>query len=248
MMENNDISQVRSKRDMLRERLVGKYPDRDFSDEEAFYGQISDDYDYYDKELGDYKEREKAFSDMFTSDPRTASFVTDWRNGEDPTIGLIRRFGSEIKDAIDDPKMQDKIAEANKEYVDRIEQSKKLDEEYKANIAETLRYLDQMVKDGKMQEEEIDDAMELLVKIVHDGIIGKFSPETIEMARKAISHDSDVAEAAHEAEVRGRNANIEEKLRGANKGDGMPTLSGKNGERSPRTRQSIFALASEAKT
>lgn len=227
-MEKGDNSQVKSKRDILNERLHGKYPDKDFSDDEAFYGQISDDFDDYDKKLGDYKEREKAFSDMFTSDPRSASFITDWRKGEDPTIGLIRRFGTEIKDAIDDPEMQEKIAAANKEYIERLEQSKKLDEEYQKNISETLSYLDQMAKDGKMQESEIDDAMELLTGIVHDGIVGKFTPETIDMAVKAIKHDADVEDADHAGEVRGRNAKIEEKLRKRNKGDGTAQLDGQN--------------------
>jgi hypothetical protein len=227
-MEKDDISQVKSKRDVLNERLKAKYPDKDFSDDEAFYGQINDDFDAQGKELDGYKEREKAFTDMFTSDPRSASFITDWRKGEDPTIGLIRRFGSDIKDAIDNPEMQEQIAAANKEYVDRITKSKQLEDEYDKNISETLAYLDNLAKDGKMQESDIDDAMEFLIKIVHDGIVGKFSPETIDMAMKAIKHDTDVEEAENAGEVRGRNTKIDEKLRQGKKGDGTARLDGQN--------------------
>lgn len=227
-MEKDDNTPVKSKREELNELLKGKYPDKDFSDDDVFYGQIGEDFDNLNNELDGYKEREKAFSDMFTSDPRTASFVTSWRKGEDPTIGLIRHFGPDIKAAIDDPELQDQIAEANKEYVNRVAKSKQLEEEYNKNIAETLNTIQEMSSDGKLPESEIDDAFELLMKIVHDGIVGKFSKETIDMAIKALKHDTDVEEADHAGEVRGRNARIDEKLRKANKGDGTAQLDGKN--------------------
>lgn len=249
MSENVETKQVKSKRDLLKERLHSKYPEKEFSDDEEFYGQISDDFDDSDKKLNDYKEREKTFSDMFTSDPRSASFITDWRNGEDPVIGLIRRFGPEIKDAIDDPNMQEQIAAANKEYIERLEQSKKLDEEYKQNISETLSYLDKMSEEGQLDDDKIDDAMALLLKIVHEGVAGKFTPETIDMAVKAINHDVDVEDADRAGEVRGRNAKISEKLKKASRGDNLPVLDGANGNepKQKNTRRNIFQLAKMAK-
>lgn len=249
MSENVETKQVKSKRDLLKERLHSKYPEKEFSDDEEFYGQISDDFDDSDKKLNDYKEREKTFSDMFTSDPRSASFITDWHNGEDPVIGLIRRFGPEIKDAIDDPNMQEQIAAANKEYIERLEQSKKLDEEYKQNISETLSYLDKMSEEGQLDDDKIDDAMALLLKIVHEGVAGKFTPETIDMAVKAINHDVDVEDADRAGEVRGRNAKISEKLKKASRGDNLPVLDGANGNepKQKNTRRNIFQLAKMAK-
>ena len=232
-MNKDEQEEVLTKREALSKRLHDKYPDKDFADEEVFYGQITDDYNDYDEKLKGYAEREKGLSDLFTSDPRSASFIVDWRKGEDPVLGLIRRFGPEIKEAIDDPEMQDKIAEANSQYLQRLEESKKLDEEYKENISETLEYLASLAKGGELEENEIDDAMELLIKIVHDGVLGKFSPETITMAVKAIKHDEDVEEADHAGEVRGRNTKIVEKLRKNSKGDGTAQLDGKNNGASP---------------
>lgn len=227
--ESNGSHPVTSRRESLMTRLKEKYPDKDFTNEDEFFGQISDDFDGYDNELNTYRAHEKAFSDMFTSDPRSASFISDWRNGEDPTISLIRRFGPDIKDAIDDPALQEKIAEANKEYVQRMEESKQLDEEYQKNISETLAYLDEQVSSGVLQEQDVDDALALLVGIVHDGIVGKFSPETIDMALRALHHDSDVEEADLAGEVRGRNAKINETLKTRSKSDGTAPLAGKNG-------------------
>lgn len=136
-----DNEQFKTKREAQIERLRNKYPDKKFEDDDEIYGQISDDYDQYDRELGEYRDREKTLSDMFSADPRSAQFLSDMHKGEDPVLGLVRNFGVEIKDVLDNPEMQDKIAEANREYVERVAKSKELDEEYERNMAVTLETL-----------------------------------------------------------------------------------------------------------
>lgn len=243
-MADIDNKQVKSKRDAMAERLRNRYPDKDFSDDEAFFGQISDDYDEYDKNISDYQEREKAFSDMFTSDPRSAQFITDWRKGEDPEVALIRRHGKDnILNAINDPEKLEKIAEANKEFVERIAKEKELDELYQTNIDASLKELERMQQEEGMSDEQIDAAMRLLLGICHDGIVGKFTPESIHLALKAINHDADVTAANEEGVVQGKNTKVEEKLRKPKKGDGTAPLGGANSTaKQPRQRPSLGAL------
>lgn len=241
-----DTKETKSKREEQLERLRKKYPDKKFADDEEIYGQISDDYDQYEKDLSAYKDREKELSDMFSSDPRSAQFLADMHNGKDPVLGLVRNFGIEIKDVLDDPEMQDKIAEANKEYVERVARSKQLDEEYEKNMKETLSTLNAFQEARGMSDEEIDEVAEAMIGIVRDGIVGKFSKETLSMIADALNHDKDVAAAAEEARVAGRNAKITEQLRKPQKGDGTMPLGGKNGAVSTRRRGNMFDLASEA--
>lgn len=222
-------TEVKSNRDKYTERLKSKYPDREFADDEALFGQINDDYDNYDKQLSDYQGREKALSDLFASNPRSAAFLTDWRKGEDPIVSLVRRFGSDFKDALEDPEKQEALAAANKEYAERIAKEGEFEEQYQKNIAETYATIEKVQQEQGYTDEEIDQAMEFLISIMKDGILGKFSSESIAMAIKAIKHDSDVEQADHEGEVRGRNTKIEEKLRKDKKTDGTANLAGKNG-------------------
>ena len=84
--------------------------------------------------------------------------------------------------------------------------------------------------------------MEFLIGIMKDGILGKFSKESIMMARNAINHDTDVEMADREGEVRGKNARIEEKLRAKRKTDGTASLAGKNG--APSAMPDLGALKS----
>ena len=228
------------------ERLAKKYPDKDFSDDESLFGQISDDYDASDEELNGYKEREGKFADLLTSDPRSASFLVDWKEGKNPLIALIERFGEEdFRDALDDPALREQLSEANQKFVERVAKEKELEEEYNANLTETLAYLDKLQEEDGLSDEEIAETVQFLANIVKDGIVGKFTPESIEMARKALHHDENVAVASEEGEVRGRNAKIEEKLRKKGAGDGLPHLDGKNGVKKEEGKrpQTVFDIA-----
>ena len=237
----------KSKRDMLKERLSKKYPDKNFDDDEEFAGQISDDYDAYDKEMDGYKKSEQALSDMFASDPRSASFLMDWKEGIDPVIALVKRFGTDIADAVNDPERLEEMKKANQEYLDRVAKSKESEEKYKANLKKSLKAIADAQEQNGWSDEQVDGAMQNLFKILDDAIDGNISTETLQMMMNAQNYDQDIASAQQEGEVRGRNAKIEEKLRKQESGDGVGHLEGKNGtvRRSP-AKQSIFDLASQA--
>lgn len=241
-----DNKAVKSNRDRYTERLKAKYSDKEFADDEALFGQINDDYDDYDNRLTKYQEQEKALTDLFASNPRSAAFLTDWRKGEDPIIGMVRKFGDDFKAALEDPEKQEALAAANKEYAERIAEEDKYEEEYQKNIRETYATLEQMQQEEGLSDEDIDNAMDFLVQIMRDGLLGKFSRENVSMALKALNHDSDVEQADREGEVRGRNTKIEEKLRKRTKGDGTAPLDGKNGGTSRQRPKNIFDLANDA--
>ena len=227
-MANTENQPVKGKRDLFLARFKDKYPDKNFEDDEELFGQISDDYDDYDRQIGEYQGREESLNKMFAADPRSASFVASWADGEDPAVGLVRLFGDEIRDALDDPEKLDAIAEANKEYVERVAKNKQLEEEYQDNLQESLKMLEAYQQEHGLTDEQIDNAMEYLGQVVADGIVGKFSVPSLEFALKAINHDGDVEAASYEGEVRGKNAKIEERLRKGSRGDGTAKLDGRN--------------------
>lgn len=241
-MAETDNAQVKSKRELALERLASKYPEKTYNDDEELFGQINDDYDEYDNQLKGYKEREGKMVDMFTSDPRSAQFLVAWRNGEDPVVNLVRNFGTDIKEAIDDPARLEQIAEANKEFLDKMAEEKELDDEYKSNLKASLEQLEKLQAEKGLTDDQVDEAMAFVVTIVKDGVMGKFTPETIEMAMKAVNHDADVETAAHEAEVRGRNAKITENLRTRKANDGTAQLDGKNSGTSFNAQPNLGAL------
>lgn len=237
---------VKSNRDKYTSRLKAKYPEKEYPDDESLFEQINEDYDNYDKKLSEYESHEKSLTDLFASNPRSAAFLIDWRNGEDPIIGLIRKFGDDFKAALEDPEKQEALATANKEYAERIAQEEQYEVEYQKNIDATFTMLETLQKEEGLSDEDIDKAMDYLVDVMRNGLLGKFSKESVLMALKAIKYDSDVMQADREGEVRGRNSKIEEKLRKHKDGDKLPTLSGKHGNVGLRKPKTMFDLANEA--
>lgn len=242
--ENQEVT--KKKRDIVGERLKQRYPDKDFSDDEAMYGQINEDYDEYDNRIKGYEDREKKLGDMFNNDPRSAAFLINWRDGADPVVELVRQFGNDITDAANDPDRIEAIAKANQEFAERVAKNKQLQEEYEKNLETSLQMLDDMEKTQGVPEADIDAAMELLIGIVGDALVGKFTPDAVHMALKAVHHDSDVQRAAEEGEIRGRNAKIDMSLRKPSSGDGVPQINGANNAKKKRP-STLFDIAADAR-
>ena len=241
--------QVKSRRDQLGERLKKKYPDREYVDDEALFGQINDDYDEYDNQLSGYKERESRLTDMFTKDPRSAQFITDMAQGKDPWASLINRIGIDgVKEMLDDPAKVDEFAASNKEYVERMAKQKNLEEEWEKNMKATLAMLEQKQQELSLTDEQIDAVADRIKEVTNDAVIGIIKPETVDMVLKAINHDADVATAREEGETLGKNIKAEAQLRKPKRGDGTPALAGANNAPAPsRQKGSIFDIADGAR-
>ena len=238
----------KSRRETVIGRLRERYPDKKFEDDEEIYGQIGDDYDNLEKENTAYKDREKSLSDMFAADPRSAEFLTELSKGGNPVISLLKNFGPDIKETLDDPEKMQELADAWAEDQKRIAKSKQLDDEYANNMEKSLADLRKYQEDNGLSDEQTDAIIFGLISIVRDGVMGKFTPESFELISKAINHDEDVAQAESEGTVAGRNQKITEKLRKSRKGDGLGPLNGKNNAQSSEPGgMDVFALADLAK-
>lgn len=248
MEENNQQQEKVSARQKFGERMKAKHPDKSFDDDELLFDQIDNDYKAYDDRLTELEDSERQLADMFNKDPKSGAFLASWHNGEDPVVYLIRTYGKDnIMDAINDDKRLEEIANANKEYVERVAKEKDLDSQYEENLAKSLQEIDRKQEEHGLSDEDVNDAMQWLIGVVGDAVMGKFTPETIEMALHAINHDNDVAAAGAEGEIRGRNAKIEERLRKHMQGDGIAALTGKNGAvAEPKRNRSIFDIAAGA--
>ena len=242
MAENQE---QKSKRDAYVERLKTKYPDRQYDDDEALFGQAGDDYDEYENQLNGYKERDGKLEEMFAKDPKNAQFFTEMAKGNDPWIAVVERLGIDgITELMNDPEKKAAYEEANKKHVERLAREKELEEEYERNMAESTKMREQL--DAQYGEETVDAALGIIDQITKDAIIGKVTPETFDMALKVVRHDADVDNARSEGEVAGRNAKIEEGLRKRQGGDGMPAMGGSSAAPQKKRNLDVFDFAQAA--
>ena len=222
MAENNE---TKGKRELFAERLKSRYPDREFADDEAMYGQAGEDYDAYENELSGYRERESKLEELFAKDPKNAQFLADMAAGKDPWIVVIERLGTDgITELLNDPEKKAAYEEANKRYAERLAKEKEIEAEYDRNMEESQRVREEL--DAIHGVEAVDAALGVIDQMTKDAIMGKVTREAVEMAMKIVNRDADLANARSEGEIAGRNAKIEERMRRQQTGDGMPQMGG----------------------
>ena len=250
MAENQE---QKSRRDAFNERLKAKYPDREYADDEALFGQIDDDYADYEKRLGEAAERQKKHDDealiieeTFKKDPRNAQFFVDIMSGKDAFVALIKRIGSEgIIELLNDPEKEAEYAAANKEYAENLAKERDLEAQVEVNKAESQKVVEQM--NAKYGAENVDAALAIIDGIWHDAVLGIVTPATLEMAMNIVRRDADLANARQEGELAGRNAKIVDKLQKQNGGDGMPAMGGSNTvSAAPKRNLNVFDYAAAA--
>ena len=214
----------KGRRELFMERLKTKYPDQEYADDEALYGRIDDDYNDYENQLNGYREREGKLVGVLDTNPRAAQFLADIANGVDPFIGYVKAVGVDALTEMMNGEKKEEVAQAHKEYLERVAKDKEIKDSIKQNLPATVKMREEM--DAKYGEEIVNKALDLISKICDDNLVGIIAPETFEMAVNMVNRDADLANARSEGEIAGKNAKIEEKMRKPKAGDGLPVMGG----------------------
>jgi hypothetical protein len=103
--EVNENEKVMTSRDRLKERYSQKYPERDFSAENAeneLDDEVIAELEKFDAELEGYRGNDKKIKDLFNSDPRSANFMVSWMaGGGNPIQYLLDIFGPDLQEALE---------------------------------------------------------------------------------------------------------------------------------------------------
>lgn len=212
----------------LRSRYKTRFPDRnwDEEDDDALADQAISDYDEMEGKIKGYEDENAKMNELLEKNPQSAAFLMGMARGEDFLVNLQKNFGEDIVEAMQNPEKLKELAAANKEYHDNLESGKKGLEEWETNMHTSLENLHQAQQEAGLTDEQVKEAMGKLIEVVDDYEHGNLGIDTIKLFLNAINHDTDVEDAARKAEVRGRNANIDEQQRKRKQTDGIPQLGG----------------------
>lgn len=231
----NETQPIKSKKDAFMERMKGRYPDMDFSDEENLYGKLSDEYDEFDKS----NEEKRSLAELFFKDPRSANFLMVMRKGGNPMEFLIEQYGDDFREALDDPEKAKELSQAFAKYAEKQAKNKELQDAAEANMQNMLLELDAAQTEGKFTDEDARKAYEYLY--ADGGLLDRIITNEIHkddwmMLMKAANYDAmqadaekRVNEAREEGEIAGRNEQIDMNKKKRTKVESMPSNLTANG-------------------
>lgn len=244
-----------SRRDSFTERLGAKHEGEEWGDDDALFGRINDDYDdyenqisglqeknsAYEKELGGLRENEKKLTDMFSKDPRSATFLLQWRDKGTPVSEMLRVYGRDMLEYMTEH--PDEMADSEREYLERVAKEKEYENEYEQNITASCELFDRFQEERGLDDDKMNELVDKLISSAHDVIMGKFSEEQLDMVSKAMGYDEAVEAAGREGEVRGKNSKESKRLQLKKPGDGVPRLGSSGGTKpTPEERPELGAL------
>lgn len=244
-MEVTDNQTTKTPRELIVERMSRRYPTRRFGGPDGPDGQDDieqailetlDDYDKYNEEM----------STLFSTDPRSAEFIQEWVECKDPRLALVKTFGDDLINSLNDKESAKKFEEQLTEWRAR----KKADDDARAECdANWQKSLDALEKwgdeKGLSQEQKVAIIMRL-IDVAANAIQNVYTPEDFEMAKNALNYTADVERAHEDGVVEGRNAKIEARRKAKDEvGKLPPAIGGSQGMRAkepaPERPKSVWA-------
>lgn len=206
-------------------KMKERYPERDLeSDPEAVYQAMHE----YDEErggqLGRYAENENRQREMFLQNPKAAAVYASMAEGADPIFSIIENFGEDILSLKDDPEKKDEFVKKQQAYLDKLAQSKQIEEQQQENMTRSIGVIEDFCKSKGMTDDEQEGFFTMIVEDAQAVFMCNYTPEMLERQYKGSIYDQDLQDAYD----MGKTDGIGEKIHIQTKktvGDGMPTVS-----------------------
>lgn len=201
----------KSARESFIERMRAKKPDLNPDDEESFYSSLGSDYDEYDK----MRENTDKMTKMMNENKVGAGLLVAIRDGINPLYWLVENYGDDFKELLSDPDKKKELDDALQKYAEKQTKSKEAKETREKNLNKFFDTMRKKQQENHLQDEDMMDIIEGIFGIADGSLSGDFPEEAVNTYIKGYKADNDIASASEEAEIRGRNTKISEKLKKA---------------------------------
>lgn len=211
-------------------RLLKRYPNINPSSDDDWEKLRMKAHDDWDKNQQDTEKQQKEFEDMLHGDPDFAALMAEvYANHTPIRVAIAKLFRPEdLQVPEGDPdykKYKDAYEGRLAEFSKRQEALKQID----ANEIASNKVIDDYIKSKGYSPEQDKTLCESLNKFYDNLVQKKVSPNMLEMIDKASHFNEAMAQAREEGEIKGRNAQIEDKRQNEidqAKGDGIPAPQG----------------------
>lgn len=233
-------TEERPNRSAYAQMYAEDYPDADFEDKEARYGNLINDR----KRLREYTDAGRGLSDIMDKQPWLGAMINELREnpGLDPFTWMAEN-GIDIQEALSDEEYRKKISDMLSEHQKKQSEGKKHDEDVAKNLESNAAANLQKVQEKYGFDNDTASQMfrDLFEKIADPAFNGEVSEEVWDMIYKGLHYDEDVKTAREEGGMQARNEKMQNRVKDFQK-EVPPSLSqaGNGRAKEPEKQGSFF--------
>lgn len=220
---------IRPLRRMARE----KYPDFNPENDEDWNEKEDELATELESDNRTYRDAEAKLDEIISTDPELADVLNDMVVDKVPfRVAIAKHYAQEDLIPVEGEEDFDAYQSAFEERVNRKKSRDERDAQIAKNEEESLATIDTFAEEKGMDDEAKKGFIGYINDIFSEMLYKRLTPQTLSAFYNAMNHDTDVAEAAEAAEIKGRNAKIEADMAAedsAAEGDGLPDLGTKGG-------------------
>lgn len=209
-------------------------PDVDFEDKEARYGRMAEERE----SLRNYKASGKKLSGILDKHRWVGAMLMD--DEENPLVWMAKN-GIDIKAALDDPEVMQKVTDAFDEWTKAQAAGEAAEAAKDEAIAKSVEELDALQKEVGLSDEQKNRMFEYFWDEVWlPAFSGEVTKDTWTAIMHAMNYDQDIKSARDEAAMQARNEKFANKVKSFDEQKVPPTFSQGKGQRpTPKTRKSM---------
>lgn len=202
---------VKSKKDTFRERVAARYPSMDMDNEDEYYGNMGLLLD----EFEGYEDNSRKMRESMSKSPVFAEMIVAARGQEDfdPIVWMVQNKGLDLQSLADDPDYAQKLADAHNSYLEKLAKQDEIEKQMAENIPASVQAVRSKAAEMGLSDEQAEEVIGSLYKIMDDLIVGKIDPAYFEMIAKGMNYNSAVETAREEGVAAGLSTKVEDKLR-----------------------------------
>ncbi len=220
----------RPNRDRYASMFAEDNPDVDFEDKEARYGRMADERESYRK----LRESGRKLSGILDKHRWIGAMLMD--EEENPLVWMAKN-GIDIKAALDDPEVADKVTEGFSNWQQKQVDGEAAQKAQDAAIDKSLQALSSVQKEYGLSDEQFDRLWEhFWDDVFAPAFNGDVSKDTWVGLMHSMNYDQDIKNARDEAAMQARNEKIQNKVKTYDEQAVPPTFSQSGGQRvTPKT-------------
>lgn len=193
------------------DRVKGYFPDKTFEKDEDYLEAVAERLNSLETYQSENETANQKVIEALNSEPLLVKIMQDIGEGAtfieaiaqhlDPSDLELSKGDPGYEKWAENKAKREAEAKANKEFMDEVN----------ANVASSQTVYKEFQEENSLSDDKLKEVNDTLQSWLADAYKGKVSKQTLNLILKAITSDEKIADAAEEAEIKGRNQAIEVK-------------------------------------